>query len=227
MSSRHQLGFLGSIVAALVLCTAHWFVGGVQRSRRAGPSSLEDGDVRGQDAAALCANAPERPSDIWKAMAGAAGPGPSGAMDAPAGSRSRGAERLRAETPSREGGGPQARQPKQAFQQVCFAAPSPRPAAWPPRLSPPPQLLPTHTGPPPGAVSPPTRTPCAEAGAQLATRALACRADRVVPYGYPLDEHFVTTSDGYILRLFRMPHGAGTTCHFTTMGPMTLAAQGA
>ncbi|KAJ3658407.1 hypothetical protein Zmor_010145 [Zophobas morio] len=37
-------------------------------------------------------------------------------------------------------------------------------------------------------------------------------ADLTVPelvtkYGYPAEEHFVTTSDGYILRLHRIPHG--------------------
>ncbi|GBF96705.1 lysosomal acid lipase cholesteryl ester hydrolase-like [Raphidocelis subcapitata] len=32
-------------------------------------------------------------------------------------------------------------------------------------------------------------------------------ADLIVPHGYPLEEHFVTTGDGYILRLFRVPHG--------------------
>lgn len=31
--------------------------------------------------------------------------------------------------------------------------------------------------------------------------------DLVVPYGYPLDESFVTTEDGYILRMFRIRHG--------------------
>ncbi|KAG1665107.1 hypothetical protein FOA52_007798 [Chlamydomonas sp. UWO 241] len=32
-------------------------------------------------------------------------------------------------------------------------------------------------------------------------------ADLVVPHGYPLEEHFVTTTDGYIMRVFRIPHG--------------------
>lgn len=32
-------------------------------------------------------------------------------------------------------------------------------------------------------------------------------ADLVLPYGYPLEEHFVTTQDGYILRMYRIPHG--------------------
>jgi len=26
-------------------------------------------------------------------------------------------------------------------------------------------------------------------------------------YGYPFEQHFITTSDGYILRLFRIAHG--------------------
>lgn len=30
-------------------------------------------------------------------------------------------------------------------------------------------------------------------------------AELVTPYGYPLEQHFVTTTDGYILRLFRIP----------------------
>ena len=34
------------------------------------------------------------------------------------------------------------------------------------------------------------------------------RQDLVEPHGYPLEEHFVATSDGYVLRLFRIPHGA-------------------
>lgn len=32
-------------------------------------------------------------------------------------------------------------------------------------------------------------------------------ADLVEPHGYPLSEHFVTTSDGFVLRLFRIRHG--------------------
>jgi len=32
-------------------------------------------------------------------------------------------------------------------------------------------------------------------------------ADLITSKGYPLEEHFVTTDDGYILRLFRVKHG--------------------
>ena len=30
--------------------------------------------------------------------------------------------------------------------------------------------------------------------------------DIVKEYGYPFEQHYVTTSDGYILKLFRIPH---------------------
>jgi len=36
-------------------------------------------------------------------------------------------------------------------------------------------------------------------------------ADFILPYGYPLEEHFVTTDDGYILTLYRIPHGVNNT----------------
>uniref|UniRef100_A0A383W053 Lipase n=1 Tax=Tetradesmus obliquus TaxID=3088 RepID=A0A383W053_TETOB len=36
-------------------------------------------------------------------------------------------------------------------------------------------------------------------------------ADLVQPHGYPLEEHFVTTKDGYILRLFRIPSSAASS----------------
>jgi hypothetical protein len=32
-------------------------------------------------------------------------------------------------------------------------------------------------------------------------------ADLVQPDGYPLEQHFVTTEDGYILRIYRIPYG--------------------
>jgi predicted alpha/beta-fold hydrolase len=41
-----------------------------------------------------------------------------------------------------------------------------------------------------------------------ATNHVRTDADLIVPHGYPLEEHFVTTADGYILRMFRIPHGA-------------------
>ncbi|GBF94392.1 lipase member M [Raphidocelis subcapitata] len=33
-------------------------------------------------------------------------------------------------------------------------------------------------------------------------------AELVLPHGYPLEEHFVTTADGFVLRVFRIAHGA-------------------
>jgi hypothetical protein len=41
----------------------------------------------------------------------------------------------------------------------------------------------------------------------LLKNALLLEIDLVVPHGYPLEQHFVTTRDGYVLRLFRIPHG--------------------
>ena len=38
-----------------------------------------------------------------------------------------------------------------------------------------------------------------------------CCADLVTPYGYPLEQYTVPTRDGYLLGLFRIPHGAGAT----------------
>ena len=40
----------------------------------------------------------------------------------------------------------------------------------------------------------------------------AClRADLVVGAGYPLEEHFVTTEDGYVLGLYHIPHGRSSS----------------
>ena len=43
-------------------------------------------------------------------------------------------------------------------------------------------------------------------------------------HGYPFEEHFVTTSDGYILRLFRVPHGLNDT--YTQNRPAVLLQHG-
>ena len=38
-----------------------------------------------------------------------------------------------------------------------------------------------------------------------------CCADLVTPYGYPLEQHNIRTKDGYLLGLFRIPHGVAAT----------------
>jgi len=43
----------------------------------------------------------------------------------------------------------------------------------------------------------------------LRSRLSVCCADLVTPYGYPLNQYTVPTRDGYLLGLFRIPHGAG------------------
>jgi hypothetical protein len=40
----------------------------------------------------------------------------------------------------------------------------------------------------------------------------------VVPYGYQLEQHFVTTIDGYILRMFRIPGASHRSAHPGTRG---------
>lgn len=44
----------------------------------------------------------------------------------------------------------------------------------------------------------------------------------VVPYGYTLEEHFVETVDGYILRMFRIPHGCNEP---SLRQPLTVATR--
>jgi lysosomal acid lipase/cholesteryl ester hydrolase len=39
----------------------------------------------------------------------------------------------------------------------------------------------------------------------------ATMAEMVLPFGYPLEEHEVTTEDGYILTMYRIPYGKNTT----------------
>jgi hypothetical protein len=48
----------------------------------------------------------------------------------------------------------------------------------------------------------------------------------IVPHGYPLQEHFVTTRDGYILRLFRVPHGRHPPAPPTAGGRMPGSGSG-
>lgn len=44
----------------------------------------------------------------------------------------------------------------------------------------------------------------------------------VTRHGYTIEEHFVTTSDGYILGMFRIPHGRNTTTHNASKPPVLL-----
>eukprot|EP00877_Chromochloris_zofingiensis_P012454 jgi/Chrzof1/7462/Cz02g24260.t1_LIP1[v5.2] len=56
----------------------------------------------------------------------------------------------------------------------------------------------------------------------LSQTPFAKMSELVLPFGYPLEEHFVTTHDGYILRMFRIPHGVNASSHHAataTAGP--------
>lgn len=45
-------------------------------------------------------------------------------------------------------------------------------------------------------------------GQLLLNKVYVPATDLIKPYGYTLEEHFVETVDGYILRMFRIPHGS-------------------
>ena len=44
----------------------------------------------------------------------------------------------------------------------------------------------------------------------------------VTRHGYTIEQHFVTTSDGYILGMFRIPHGINATTHNASKPPVLL-----
>ena len=44
----------------------------------------------------------------------------------------------------------------------------------------------------------------------------------VTRHGYPIEEHFVTTPDGYILGMFRIPHGKNASSHNASKPPVLL-----
>lgn len=56
---------------------------------------------------------------------------------------------------------------------------------------------------------------------QIQTPNVTMASEMAIQYGYPFEEHFVTTDDGYILRLFRIPHGRSRETQ-TTNGPPIL-----
>eukprot|EP00750_Incisomonas_marina_P028336 INCI6656.1.p1 GENE.INCI6656.1~~INCI6656.1.p1 ORF type:complete len:343 (-),score=51.10 INCI6656.1:342-1370(-) len=62
---------------------------------------------------------------------------------------------------------------------------------------------------------------CAVALAKDPDEGLAM-ADLVTRHGYPIEEHFVTTADGYILGMFRIPHGRNATSHNASKPPVLL-----
>lgn len=51
-------------------------------------------------------------------------------------------------------------------------------------------------------------------------------AELVLPKGYPLENHTVQTSDGYILTLYRIPHGKLGPNRCTEMGGVCLLRDG-
>lgn len=44
----------------------------------------------------------------------------------------------------------------------------------------------------------------------MVEKVLCIASELVVGTGYPLEEHFVTTADGYVLGVYRIPHSRDT-----------------
>ena len=51
-------------------------------------------------------------------------------------------------------------------------------------------------------------------------------ADLVLPYGYPLETYPVETEDGWILRLYRIPHGVANSTDPSPNKPVVLLHHG-
>lgn len=45
-------------------------------------------------------------------------------------------------------------------------------------------------------------------------------------HGYPVEQHYITTSDGYILKMFRIPHGKNQTANEDEIRPAILVQHG-